>query len=323
MKVYKSLSELPEEVRPVVTIGTFDGVHKGHQRLLGQLQELAKGSQTQSLLVTFDPHPRSVLQPEAELRMLNTLEEKLRLLAYYGTDSVLVVPFTQAFAALTAEAYVRDFLLGGIHPGTLVIGYDHRFGRDRSGGIDLLHRMVASGSAGAQPAIREIDPQEIDEVAISSTRIRMALSEGQVERAQELLGLPYFLEGIVAEGEKIGRELGYPTANLEQIDPHKLIPGDGIYTVIAETGGKRYGGMMSIGYRPTFGGNRRSLEVHCFGLNSSLYGEKLRVHFLAYLRPEARFPDREALIQAMHSDRERSIAVLEEWGTPDQVILAP
>ncbi|MBI1191931.1 MAG: bifunctional riboflavin kinase/FAD synthetase [Bacteroidetes bacterium] len=319
MNVFRSVSELPPLSRPVVTIGTFDGVHKGHQRILTRLRELAAEANGTSLIVTFHPHPRSIIQPDADLRMLTTLEERLALLAHYGADAVLVVPFTREFSEISADAYVREFLLQGIRPHTLVIGYDHRFGRDRSGNIALLRQF------GEPEGLRivEIDPQEVDDVAVSSTRIRKALLSGNVQAAEQGLGLPYTLSGVVVKGEQIGRELGYPTANLRVDDASKLIPADGIYTVLVEARGQRFGGMLSIGFRPTFDGKQRSIEVNLFDFAGDLYGEDLRLHFLAYLRGEARFPNRESLIAAMSKDRQNSLAHLEERGGIVGVHAAP
>jgi len=241
------------------------------------------------------------------------------LLAHYGADAVLVVPFTREFSEISAEAYIQDFLLQGLKPYRLVIGYDHRFGRDRSGDIALLRQL--SQPAGLQ--ITEIDPQEVDDVAISSTRIRKALLTGQVEAAEQGLGLPYALSGVVVKGEQIGRELGYPTANLRVDDRSKLVPADGIYTVLVEARGQRFGGMLSIGFRPTFDGKQRSIEVNLFDFSGDLYGEDLRLHFLAYLRGEARFPNREALIAAMDLDRQNSLARLEARGGAARIAIAP
>jgi riboflavin kinase / FMN adenylyltransferase len=319
MNIYRSLSELPPLPRPVVTIGTFDGVHLGHQRLIGQLRQLAGEVGGTGLLVTFDPHPRQVIQPDQALHLLSTLPEKLGLLAHFGTDAVLVMPFTREFSEISAEAYVEQFLFKSIRPHTVVIGYDHRFGRDRSGGIELLRER------GPQHGVRilEIDPREIDDAAISSTRIRKALGEGRVEDARHLLGLPYSLSGIVVRGEQIGRQLGYPTANLRIDHPVKLIPGDGIYAVIAEWRGQRIGGMLSIGFRPTFNGQNRSIEVNLFGFSGDLYGETLRLHFLRHLRSEQRFSSRETLVAAMDGDKANSLRVLEEAGDLSRLELAP
>jgi riboflavin kinase / FMN adenylyltransferase len=319
MNVYRNLKELPKLLKPVVTIGTFDGVHKGHQRILGRLQEMAGEIGGTSLIVTFYPHPRSIIQPDAELKMLNTLDEKLHLLSYYGADATVVVPFTREFSEITAEAYVREFLIGSLHPHTLVIGYDHRFGRDRSGNIDMLNKIGKAEGV----RIIEIDPQEIDDVAISSTRIRKALAEGQVELAAQLLGLPYSISGVVVKGEQIGRELGYPTANLRIEDSTKLVPADGIYTVVVEARKKRYGGMLSIGFRPTFEGKQRSIEVNLFDFSGNLYGEDIHLHFLSYLRAEARFDGRQALIKAMDQDRENSMTILHQFGGADAIAIAP
>ncbi len=318
MKTFYRLSELPKLSNPVVTIGTFDGVHLGHQRIIRHLGELAASAEGTSLIVTFHPHPRSIIQANTEIKVLNTLSEKLKLLAHHRADATLVMPFTREFSEISARAYVEEFLIGSIQPHTLVIGYDHRFGRDRSGNIDLLRELA--GSHGVR--VLEIDPKEVEDAAISSTRIRKALSLGKVNDAAQLLGYPYSLSGIVVKGEQIGRELGYPTANLHLDDNSKLIPADGIYTVLVQARKKRFGGMLSIGYRPTFEGKNRSIEVHLFDFDGNLYGEEIRLHFLKYLRGEVRFSSREELVSAMQRDEQNSRAYLQENGGSDQVKIA-
>ena len=306
MQVYRDLSQLPNLPRPVVTIGTFDGVHLGHRALISRVGDLAKACGGTSVLVTFFPHPRSIIQPDAELRMLQTLDEKLEALADEGLDALVVVPFTREFSDIPAEAYVRDFLLRDLRPHTVVIGYDHRYGRDRSGDITLLRSMAEASGV----RVIEIDEQDIDAIAVSSTRIRKALLAGRVEEAEQLLGRPYSLSGIVIRGDQIGRQLGYPTANLHVADATKLVPADGIYAIRVTRGDTVYGGMLSIGMRPTFNGTERRIEANLFDFSGDLYGETLQVSCLAWLRGEVRFEDRAALVAAMDQDRLQSLAIL-------------
>lgn len=312
MKIFRDPASLPALERPVVTIGTFDGVHLGHRALIARVRDLARACDGTAVLVTFHPHPRRVIRPDAEIRLLQTLDEKLAALAGEGLDAVVVVPFTRAFSDMPAEAYVRDFLLGNLRPHTAVIGYDHRFGRDRAGDITLLRRIAEAEGV----RVIEIGQQEVDAMAVSSTRIRKALARGDVADAEQLLGRPYRLEGIVVRGDRIGRELGYPTANLHVDDSGKLIPADGVYAIAARrtADGPAYGGMLSIGLRPTFAGTDRRVEAHLFGFAGDLYGESLTVDFLAWIRPEERFADRAALMAAMDRDREASLEVLRARG---------
>jgi riboflavin kinase/FMN adenylyltransferase len=323
MQVFRDPDALPQWPNPVLTIGTFDGVHKGHQALIAKVRAMADACQGTAVLVTFHPHPRSVIQPDAHVPMLQSLEEKLEALAGEGLDAVVVVPFTRAFSNQSGEAYVRDFLLGKLRPHTAVIGYDHRFGHDRSGDIGLLRRIIQERTEqGKAPVhIVEIDKQEVDAMAVSSTRIRQALGEGRVADAADLLGRPYALRGIVVRGDQIGRTLGYPTANLHVSDSSKLIPADGVYAVAVErpasgkardAGTVLHGAMASIGMRPTFAGQDRRIEAHLFGFEGDLYGAPVEIRFLAWLRDEAQFDGQEALVKAMDRDREASRRLLAE-----------
>ncbi len=322
MQIYRDPDALPEWPNPVITIGTFDGVHKGHQALIAKVCSMARACKGTAVLVTFHPHPRTVIQPDAEVAMLQSLEEKLEALAGEGLDAVVVVPFTRAFSNLSAEAYVREFLLGKLRPHTAVIGYDHRFGHDRSGDIDLLRQLAGD------LRVEEIGKQEVEAMAVSSTRIRKALAKGCVEEAGQLLGRPYALRGIVVRGDQIGRTLGYPTANLHVADTSKLIPADGVYVVAVERpaaedhmGGETvlHGGMASIGMRPTFAGQDRRIEAHVFGFDGDLYGAPVELRFLAWLRGEAHFDSTEALVAAMDQDRENSLRFLAEH-MPEAVV---
>lgn len=297
--------------RTVATIGTFDGVHIGHVAIIRSLVDTVRREGGESVLINFHPHPRLVLFPENNpLRLLHTLEEKIALLETLGLDKLLVIPFSREFSRLNSTQFIRDILVGAIGVNKLIIGYDHHFGKNRTGNIDELQTL--STDYGYE--VEEIPAQLIDEAAVSSTKIRQALISGQVEVAHKFLGYPYSYSGTVVHGEKQGRLLGYPTANLAPLDERKLIPADGIYFVRVSVpdpihsalASESFYGMMSIGKKPTMGEFERSHEVYIFDFNRDVYGQVLRVHFLAYLRPEEKFAGIPDLIAAMRKDEERS-----------------
>lgn len=304
MKVHHGREGLPSFAQAVVTTGTFDGVHVGHRKILQRIQELALGCGGESVLVTFDPHPRLVLFPDDnDLRLLSTLDEKLRLLEAMGLDHVVVVPFDRAFSRLTAMQYVKDFLVDQLGVHQLVIGYDHHFGRNREGHIGQLRDFGKSFGF----SVEEIPAQDIDDVKVSSTKIRNALLEGDVETAETFLTYPYALEGVVGHGEKKGQGLGYPTANIHVSNPYKLIPARGVYAVRAKTAfGSAYG-MMNIGVRPTVSdGNTETLEVHLLDYAGNLYGTHLQVEFVRRLRPEVRFGSAQELQLQLAKDAQET-----------------
>ncbi|MBX5438296.1 MAG: bifunctional riboflavin kinase/FAD synthetase [Thermoflavifilum sp.] len=303
MHVYRSPEELLAKgfAQTVVTIGTFDGVHKGHQVILQQLKATSCARNLPGVVITFDPHPREVLHPEQPVYLLNTLEEKIQLLEQQGIEHLVIVPFTKAFSELSAEAYVEQFLMHYFHPAVIIMGYDHHFGHDRKGDIHLLENLQKKFGY----TLEEIPPQVVQQVTISSTRIRQYLSQGKVELANALLGYPYSLAGVVAKGDQIGRQLGYPTANLHLIDPHKLIPAQGVYaaTVQIDNEPACKKGMLNIGYRPTFHGKELRIEVHIFNFADDIYGHSMRIFLHAYLRPDQYFESAEALRRQMDHDK--------------------
>jgi len=320
MRMYQHTDPLPAFRRAVVTIGTFDGVHTGHAQILQQLRQEAERIDGETVIVTFYPHPRKVVRGGMEeVRLINTLEEKIELLAWQKVDHLVIVPFTEAFSQLTAEQYISDFLLERFHPHTVIIGYDHRFGKGRLGDYHLLEQF----SEGGRFELQEIPVHLLNAVSVSSTRIREAIGNADMGTARLLLGYDFFFSGRVVEGNKLGRVLGYPTANLRIENAEKLIPGDGIYAVEAEllndtTGesprspftGPHLKGMMSIGVRPTIGGGDRTIEVNLFDFNEDIYGRELRVFVKTWLRPEVKFDGLEALKTQLAVDREESLKAL-------------
>jgi len=308
MAVFTDLASLPRFCRVVLTIGSFDGVHLGHLAILQRVQEAAARHHGESVLITFDPHPRHVLRPEEPLRILTPLPEKLRLISEAGINHTVVVPFSPAFAAMTAHAYVDEFLVRNFHPAAIVIGHDHRFGTDRLGDISLLR------AAGEQRgfAVEELPAQMVADAAVSSTKIRRALEGGKVKDAAAMLGRPYAWSGMVVRGAQLGRTLGYPTANLEALHPDQSLPADGVYAVdVTDEAGGRYAGMLGLGLRPTVGaGLARTVEVNLFDYAGDLYGRNLTLHFVAWLRGEEKFGSLDALKQALQGDEAAARRVL-------------
>lgn len=291
-----------------MTTGTFDGVHIGHRAILNRLVEIAKSTGGESVLFTFDPHPRMVLFPEDHgLQLLNSREEKVKLLREVGIDHVIFHPFSKEFARLTALEYVRNILIDGIGVQTMVIGYDHRFGRNREGDFEKLTEFSEMFNFN----IEEIPAHEVEKVNVSSTKIRKALQNGQVKTANEYLGYNYSVSGIVIEGDGIGRTIGFPTANVKVPDPLKLVPGNGVYAVKVQCDGKEYRGMMNSGVRPTItsSGDLR-MEVHIIDEDLNLYGKDIVIEFVDRIREEQRFENKDALIHQLQIDQKNAIEIL-------------
>ena len=323
MKVHYDIENLPLFHNSVITIGTFDGVHMGHRQIIEKLKQEAKAINGETVIITFHPHPRKVVSSTIlGIRLINTLEEKIGLLEQLGIDHLVIVPFTDAFANQRAEDYVAHFLVNKFHPHTIIIGYDHRFGKERKGDYILLENLAPVFNY----QLKEIPKHVLDEISISSTRIREALLNGQIEIADKLLGYEFFFTGKVVHGDKLGRKLGYPTANLKIQDEEKIIPGNGIYAVYAElvenvqtlTGknqpsiesSQRIKGMMSIGFRPTVDGKKRVIEVNLFDFASEIYDRSLRVYVKKYLRQEIKFDSLDELVRQIDQDKVDSQKVL-------------
>ena len=289
MTVYTNIQDLPIFNHSVITIGTFDGVHFGHQQILELMKSAAKQVNGETVIITFHPHPRKIIGiNKTPIFLLNTPEEKINLLEKYGIDHLVIIPFTEKFAQQTAEHYIADFLVNTFHPHTIIIGHDHRFGKDRTGDFQLLEDKALE--LGYQ--VKEIPGYMLNNITISSTKIREALLKGDIENAHDLLSYDYYFTGKVVKGNQLGRTIGYPTANIEMIDENKLIPCNGVYSVLV-TNEKlkinQQGGMMNIGYRPTVEGNKRTIEVNLFDFDQSLYDETLTITLKKYLRSEEKF----------------------------------
>jgi riboflavin kinase / FMN adenylyltransferase len=303
MQVHRNIDELPIFRKAVVTIGTFDGVHLGHQQIIRQLKAEAAATDGETVIITFHPHPRKVVPGRKEgVSLLNTLDEKIRLLGHLGINHLVVVPFTAEFATLTAEEYIRDFLVSKFHPSVLIIGYDHRYGQGRKGDYQLLEAMAPVYGF----EVKEIPEHVLNTVTISSTHIRNSLKEGKLAEANQFLGYPFPLTGMVVEGDKRGRTIGYPTANLVIDDNEKLVPADGVYAVTLQIAARKnqYRGMMNIGFRPTVGGGTRSVEVHILNFSEEIYGAVFLLKLHHYVRKEIKFPSLDALTLRLSEDKE-------------------
>jgi riboflavin kinase/FMN adenylyltransferase len=314
MLVVRDPAQFPALRGAVVTSGTFDGVHVGHQRILRRLREVAQGSGGPSVVITYWPHPRLVLGPPPThpellaLQLLNTLEERIGKLEELGVDYLLIVPFTKEFAQWTSEDYIQNLLLKTVGAKQLVIGYDHRFGKNREGGFDYLSRHADRYGL----IVEEIRREDVDAVGVSSTRIRRALLSGDIATANRYLGYHYPLTGTVVHGQKLGRTIGYPTANLELTEPLKLVPARGIYAAWATTAvGSRHQAMLSIGVRPTIAeGLEQTIEVNLLDFNGDLYGQPLTLEFVAWLRAEEKYEGLDALITQLALDEQATRKVL-------------
>lgn len=301
MQIHRSLSELPTFKNAVITIGTFDGVHLAHRKILNTIIDKAKSIDGESVLITFHPHPRLVVYPKDQsLQLLNSIEEKMSLLHETRLDHIVIVPFTVEFSQLHAREYVENFLIKYFKPSAIVIGYDHRFGLNREGSIHLLKSYESEKGF----SVEEISKQQLEASDISSTKIRNALLSGALDLANQLLGYPYILQGKVVHGEKIGKSLGYPTANIELSIQNKLLPDIGVYAIEAETNGKHYQGMSYIGSRPTINDdNPIGLEVNLFDFDEDLYGRQLTVHFVKYIRGDMKFDSLDELKDQIALDK--------------------
>lgn len=298
MKQYNSYKYINSAKPTILTLGTFDGVHKGHQSILNKVTQDATANGYESVVLTFFPHPRMVLQKDHNIKLINTIEEKAQLLQELGIQHLILQEFTKEFANLSAEQFVEEVLVKHLNIKKIIIGYDHRFGKNRSADI---HDLMDFGRK-YKFDVEQISAQEINEVSISSTKIRKALEEGKIETANDYLGTPYFVTGNVIKGKQLGRTIGFPTANIQLNEDYKLIPKIGAYIVSATIDGKLVKGMMNIGYNPTVNNQALSLEVHFLDFDKDIYDKKIQIHFHKYLRDEQKFPSLDALKQQLAKD---------------------
>ncbi len=301
MQTYHHISDISLLTNTVVTIGTFDGVHLGHQKIIARLNEIKQIQGGETLLFTFDPHPRKVLFPtQTDLKLITTTEEKIQLLKKFGIDHVLVFPFTKEFASMQASDYVNEIIVKSLHTKTLVIGYDHRFGSNREGDITLLKAMAIN----KQFVVEEIPVQEINQLNVSSSRIRKALEEGDIQTANTYLGYNFFITGKVLKGKQLGRTIGYPTANIDKGNVDKLMPKDGVYAVTVDVDGTHYKGMLNVGTNPTTDtDNNQKIEVNIFDFSKDIYDKSITINFVKRVRNEQKFANLEELKNQLAKDK--------------------
>ena len=307
MKIYSTPNSYPK-FPSVITIGTFDGVHLGHKKIIKRLQNIASEKGLQSVILTFFPHPRMVLQTALEIKLLNTIEERQEILSELGLDHLVIKEFTEEFSKLSAEQYVKDILVDELNAKHIIIGYDHRFGRNRRANIKDL---IAFGKL-YNFNVEEISVKDVEDVAVSSTKIRNALIIGDINTANLFLGYNYFLTGTVIKGKQIGKQIGFPTANIYVKEDYKLIPKNGAYVVKSHIGNSLYFGMMNIGTNPTVDGTKQSIEVHFFNFDQDLYNKKLKIELLEPLRNERKFESLESLKEQLKIDKENALQLIEK-----------
>ena len=300
MKTLQNTSNFSVKDETYITIGTFDGVHFGHQKIIKKLVQEAKKANKKSVLLTFFPHPRMVLQKDASLKLINTIEERATLIEETGLDYLIIHPFSIAFSRMSALEFVRDILVNQLNISKLIIGYDHHFGKNREGNITQLTEYSHLYDFN----VEEIPAQDIDSVSVSSTKVRRALTAGNLKTANNYLGYNFMLNGTVVNGKKLGGTIGYPTANIEIEETYKLIPKTGVYVVQSTIANKNIYGMMNIGNRPTVDGNHQTIEVHFFDFNQDLYHQKLNIELIYFLRDEEKFDTIDSLVHQLKKDEE-------------------
>jgi len=303
LKLFHSINDFHSAKKTILTLGTFDGVHIGHKKILERITQNTENGKYESLVLTFFPHPRMVLQEKSEIKLLNTISEKTKLLEATGIENLIIHPFDESFSRLTAEEFVHSILVDQFHIHKIIIGHDHRFGRNRTANIDNL---IAFGAEYGFE-VEQITAQEIQDVSVSSTKIRKALQEGNMNLANDYLGYDYFLTGEVVKGKQLGRTIGFPTANIQIDEEYKLIPKNGVYVVKAFIDDLEIYGMMNIGFNPTLNGQKQTIEVNLFDFDADIYGKKIEVSLLQYLREEQKFGSLDLLKAQLNKDQQDSL----------------
>ena len=299
MKIFHSINEFHSNKKTILTLGTFDGVHIGHAAILKKLTQNTNNGEFESTVLTFFPHPRMVLQGKFDLKLLNTINEKMELLETIGIENLIIHPFDESFAQLSAEEFVKTVLVDQLHIQKIIIGYDHRFGKNRTANIDdLIHFGTQYGFE-----VEQISAQEINAISISSTKIRTALETGDIQLANEYLGYAYFLSGTVVKGKQLGRTIGFPTANIELKEAYKLVPKNGVYIVRSDINGAQVFGMMNIGFNPTVEGKTKTIEVHFFDFNDAIYDSHIKIAILQRIRSEKKFESVALLTKQLEDDQ--------------------
>jgi len=306
VKVYQSIQEFPSDINTIITIGTFDGVHVGHQKVLKDLVESAKKNNASSVLLTFFPHPRMVLQKESNIKLINTIDERIQLLHKIGLNSLVIHEFSNEFSNLTAIEFVKKILVNKLKIAKLIIGYDHHFGKNREGNFEKLQELGKIFDF----KLKKISQHDISDIAVSSTKIRKAIENGEIEKANTYLGYNFMLTGEVVMGKNLGEKIGFPTANVSIKETYKLIPKTGVYLVKSKIENETFFGMMNIGFRPTVSGKNQTIEINYFNFSKNLYGKILQVEVLKYMRNEIKFESVEALKIQLHKDKENALKTI-------------
>ena len=307
MKIYYDIENFKKVPNAVVTIGTFDGVHRGHQEILRNMVNRAHELGGESVVVTFYPHPRQVISHDSSIRFISTQEEKIRLLETLGIDNLIIIKFTKEFAAKSSEDFIKDYIVKNIQPAVLIIGYDHHFGKGRTGDFEMLNELGSQYHF----KVEKIQEQDVDNVAVSSTKIRHFLVDGDIKNANKLLGYEFSYTGKVIHGQQVGHKMGYPTANIDVSDEFKLIERQGVYATIADIDGKSYPSMTYIGKRPTMHDNRpQSIETHIIGFDRDLYDKEIKIRFVDFVRDDKKFDNFEALKRQIGADEQIIINIL-------------
>ena len=309
LKIFHSINDFTSTKKTILTLGTFDGVHIGHKKILNKLTQNTENEKYESLVLTFFPHPRMVLQEHSDIKLLNTIAEKIDLLEKIGIENLVIHPFDETFSRLTAEEFVSSILIDRLHIQKIIIGHDHRFGRNRTADIDDL---IAFGKQ-YDFEVEQISVQEINEISVSSTKIRNALLEGDMTLSNEYLGYDYFLTGTVIQGKQLGRTINFPTANLKIEENYKLIPKNGVYIVESIINEKTVFGMMNIGFNPTVDGQNQSIEIHYFDFDADLYNQEIRVSILLRIRSEQKFESVDLLKEQLEKDKKTAVAYLNKF----------
>ncbi|NCA85435.1 MAG: bifunctional riboflavin kinase/FAD synthetase [Clostridia bacterium] len=299
VKVYNGIQAIDPIHKPVVTVGTFDGLHIGHQKVIGELVHTASTIGGKSVVVTFYPHPRTVLQPNYDLRLIISRKEKMKIFEKLGVDVLICLEFTKEFAKTSSEDFIKKYLVEPLHPIKVIIGYDHHFGADRKGNLEFLTEMGKKYDF----EVEKVAMQELDETAVSSSKIREAIRRGDMKAATKFLGYNFSISGKVVMGNQLGRKLGFPTANIQPDEPNKIIPEYGVYAILLEWNDKLYKGMSNIGIRPTLKENKLTIEAHLFDFDEDLYGQEVTLYFLDHTRVEKKFRDVELLRRRLIIDR--------------------
>ena len=309
LKLFHSINDFQSTKKTILTLGTFDGVHIGHKKILERITQNTENGKYESLVLTFFPHPRMVLQEKSEIKLLNTISEKSKLLEETGIENLVIHPFNESFSRLTAEEFVHSILVDQFHIQKIIIGHDHRFGRNRTANIDDL---IAFGAEYGFE-VEQISAQEIQDVSVSSTKIRKALDEGNIALANNYLGYPYFLSGEVVKGKQLGRTIGFPTANIHIEEDYKKIPKNGVYIVKTFIDNKEIFGMMNIGFNPTVNGEKQTIEVNLFDFDADIYGQKLEISLLEYIREEQKFGSVDLLKEQLNRDKNTALNYVSQF----------